>query len=216
MPNLFSVNTTKRKPSLAQNINNSMEKKMNKIEKINVVVKYHNPEVEFFGQPNNTGFGTNVELTMTDGNRSTQVIAQVTDSGNGFYLSQDSSDVASSLGVTTQDIDDIINTPEFDDFCTAAIESAYMNSIDSPAAEAYLNDDEVDVLYDCQAAFNYWSPVVVKKGDDISIVALNSSTGEIKTSTLDEDDLTTIDDELEDKPWSDYRRAEYLLSWVGV
>jgi len=208
--------TPKRKPSLKHNIKYKKEKEMNKIEKTNVVVKYHNPEVEFFGQPNNTGFGTNVELTMTAGNSSTQVIAQVTDSGNGFYLSQDSSDVASALGVTAEAIDDVINTSEFDDFCNAAMESAYMNSIDSPAAEAYLNDEEVDVLYDCQAVFNNWSPVVVRNGNDISIVALNSSTGEIKTCSLGEDDLTTIDDELADKPWSDVSRAYYLLEKVGV
>jgi len=211
---LNQQSTPKRKPS-SQNTNNT-EYKMNKIEKTNVIVKYSNPEVDFFDQPNNTGFNTNVELTISAGNRSTQVIAQVADSGKGFYLYEESDDVASSLGVKAEDIDDVINTSEFDDFCTAAIESAYMNSIDSPAAEAYLNDDEVDVLYDCQMAPRYWSPVVVKKGDDISIVALNSSTGEIKTSTLDEDDLTTIDDELADKPWHDYRRAEYLLNKVGV
>jgi len=205
---------TKRKPS-SQNTNNT-EKKMSDNVKTKVAVQYHNAEVEFFDQPNNTGLHTNVELTISAGNRSTQVIAQVADSGNGFYLYEESDDVASALGVKAEDIDDVINTSEFDDFCTAAIESAYMNSIDSPATEAYLNDDEVDVLYDCQMAPRYWSPVVVKKGDDISIVALNSSTGEIKTCSLDEDDLSTIDKELADKPWHDYQRAEYLLSWVGV
>lgn len=207
---------TKRKPSLKHNIKYNKEKKMSDNVKTNVIVEYHNPEVEFFDQPNKTGFNTNVELTISAGNRSTQVIAQVADSGNGFYLYQESDDISSALGVKAEDVDDVINTSEFDDFCKAAIESAYMNSIDSPAAEAYLNDDEVDVLYDCQAVFNNWSPVVVRNDNDISIVALNSSTGEIKTSTLGEDDLTTIDDELADKPWHDYRRAKYLLSWVGV
>jgi len=219
MPNLPSTqasNTGKRTP--CSQTKTITEKKMEKnVKQKEEGINYSNPVVEFFNEPNNMGINTNVELTLTAGDKSISVIAQVADSGSGFYLYEDTDEVASRLGASEEEIDAVIGTVEFDTFCESAIEAAYMNEIDSPAAEGYLNDEpKTKVLFCCQMAPSYWSPVVVRKGEELCVVAVNSNTGEVKVAELDEDDLETIADQLEDKPWSDVRRASYLLSWVGV
>jgi len=146
------------------------EKKMKKNVTQKEEIKCTDVNVEFYLAPNDKDYIIEVELTMTAGNRSTNVTAKVADSGDGFVLLEESNDIASALGVTAQNIDDIFNTPEFDRFCTMAIESEYAKAIDN-VFERLLDD---------------------------------------------EDGFYTLDELLDDLPWSGKWRAENMVRCVDL
>lgn len=185
----------------------------------NTMIKFNNPHVEFFGEPNNTGYNTNVNLTLSDNGKSVSAIAQINDNLTGYYLYGDESEIAASLGVSEQALSNAINDPQFDRFCEDAVEDAFWLYHQTSPARSHLFDEgqsQSVVLYDAQVSPANWSPKVIREGDDICLLATNCQSGEVKIVDLTEDDLLVIADELDGMPWSDAVRAEYLMGWVGA
>jgi len=186
--------------------------------KTKVAVQYHNAEVEFFDEPNNIGRSTNINFKIVAQDKILDATAQVTDGFQSYSLCGNHAQMAAELGVSEDFFSFVFENSAFSLFCQEAVEKAFWSHHQSSPAYDYKfgSDDGCEVLYDCQVAPAYWSPVVLKSGGTICLLAVNNRTEEVKIVELTEDGLSIIDEELADKPWHDVRRAEYLLSWVGV
>lgn len=183
------------------------------------MIQYQNPKVEFFDEPNNTGYAANVYFTIAANGKFMDATAQVNDGFQSYSLCDDYTHIAVELAVPEDILSFAFNNAAFSLFCHDAVENAFWrHHLSSPARDYLFGDDEgnVEVLYDCQVAIANWSPVVLKCGADKCLLATNSQTGEVKIADLSEDDLLAIADELDGMPWSDAVRAEYLMSWVGA
>ncbi|TLS77919.1 hypothetical protein FE236_02125 [Mariprofundus erugo] len=183
------------------------------------MIQYTNPTVEFFDKPNNIGYSTNINFTIFANGKHLDATAQVTDGFQSYSLCGDYDQIAAELGVPEDDLSIVFDNAAFSLFCQEAIDKAFWRHHRSSPAYDYLfgdNDDDVEVLYDCQVAPAYWSPLVLKCCGHICLLATNSYTDEVRIAELSEDDLKTIDDDLQGMPWSDADRATYLLNRVGV